>query len=43
MLDILQKYKLFANFKKCWFYKDKIGLLSNIISAQRVKIKDKKI
>ena len=43
MLDILEKYKLFANLKKYWFYKDKICFISYIILALRVKIEDKQI
>ena len=43
VLDILKKYKLFANLKKCRFYKDEVYFLSYIILAQRVKMKDKQI
>ena len=31
VLDILQKHRLFANLKKCWFYKDKVCFLNYII------------
>lgn len=41
--DILQKNDLFANLKKCRFYKDKVYFLGYIVSAQKVQIEDKRI
>ena len=43
VFEKLRKYKLFANFKKFWFYKDEIWFLRYIILAQVVQIKDEKI
>lgn len=43
MLDILRKFSLFANLKKCYFYKNKMHFLGYVILAQEIKIKDKKI
>ena len=43
MLDILRKYRLFANLKKCQFHKNKVYFLGYTMLAQRVKIKDKQI
>ena len=43
MLDVLQRYRLFANLKKCRFHKDKVRFLGYVILAQGVKIEDKQI
>ena len=43
MLDLLQKNGLFANLKKCRFYRDKVRMLGYVVSAQGVQIEDKKI
>ena len=43
LLDVLSRYKFFANLKKCQFYKDKIYFLNCIILAWQVKIEDKQI
>ena len=43
LLDVLQKRKLFANLKKCRFYKNRICFLGYIIFEYRVKVKDKQI
>ena len=39
----LRKYGLFANLKKCWFYKDEVQFLGYVVSAQGVRMKDEKI
>lgn len=33
ILENLQKYSLFANLKKCWFYQDKIYFFGYAIST----------
>ena len=33
VLDVLRRHGLFANLKKCWFYKDEICFLGYIVSA----------
>ena len=43
VLDILKKHWLFANLKKCQFYKDEVCFLGYITLAQRVRIEDKQI
>ena len=43
MLDVLHRHGLFANLKKYQFYKNEICFLNYIVSAQKVKIKDKYI
>ena len=39
----LRKHGLFANFKKCRFYKDKVWFLEYVVSAYRVQIKNERI
>ena len=39
----MQRHKLFANLKKCQFYKNEVYFLGYIGLAQEVKIKDKQI
>lgn len=39
----LQRYSYFANFKKYCFLKNKVRFLGYVLSAQGVKIEDKKI
>ena len=43
VLDLLRKNGLFANLKKCWFYKDKIQFLGYVVSSQGIRIKDERI
>ena len=43
MLNILKRYRLFANLKKCQFYKNEIRFLGYIVSAQGIRIEDKQI
>ena len=43
MLDVPRRYKLFANLKKCRFYKDEVFFLGYVVLAQEVNIKDKQI
>ena len=43
VLEELRKNSFFANFKKCHFHKDKVRFLGYVMSAQRIKIKDKRI
>ena len=40
VLDVLRKYALHANLKKCWFHKDEVCFLGYVVSAQRVKMED---
>ena len=42
VFEKLRKYSLFANLKKCQFYKVKICFLNYVVSAQRVKIEAEK-
>ena len=39
----LRKNGLFANFKKCCFYKDEVRFLGYVLSAQGVRIEEEKI
>ena len=43
VLDVLQRHRLFANLKKCWFHKDEIYFLGYIVSAQGIRMEDKRI
>lgn len=43
VLDVLRKHSLFANLKKCYFYKNKICFLSYVVSTQKIRIKGKRI
>ena len=43
ILKKLWKYGLFANLKKCQFYKDKICFPRYVVSVYRVKMEDKSI
>ena len=43
VLDILRKYDLYANLRKCWFHKDEVRFLGYVVSAQGVRIEDKQI
>ena len=43
VVEKLKKHSLFANFKKCQFYKDKVCFLGYVVSAHRVQMEDKKI
>ena len=43
MLNKLRKHGLFANLKKCCFYKNEVQFLSYVMSAHRVKMEDKQI
>lgn len=43
VLDILQKYGLFANVKKCYFNKNEVHFLNYLILAQIIQIEDEKI
>ena len=40
VLDVLKRHGLFANLKKCWFYKDEDCFLGYIVLAQEVKMED---
>ena len=42
-LKELWKNDLFANFKKSWFYKDKICFLRYVISEQEIRMKNLRI
>ena len=39
-MKVLKTYKLFANLKKCQFYKNEVCFLGNIVLVQRVKMED---
>ena len=43
VLDIPRKNGLFANLKKCWFYKDKVQFLGYVVLSQGIRIEDKRI
>ena len=43
VLDVLRRHRLFANLKKCRFYKNEVCFLSYVVLIQGVKIKDKQI
>ena len=43
VLDVLRRYGLFANLKKCQFYKDEVCFLGYIVSAQGVRMEDEQI
>lgn len=41
MLDILRKYRFFANLKIYLFYKNKVYFFSYVVLGQKVRINDK--
>ena len=43
VLNQLQKFLLYANWKKFWFYQEKIQFLGYIMSLQDICIEDEKI
>ena len=43
IVDISNKYSLFANLKKYKFYKNKFCFLGNLVLAYKIKIENKKI
>ena len=43
VLDLLRKNGLFANLKKCRFYKDKVRFLGYVVSNQGIRMEDEKI
>ena len=43
VLDFLRKNSLFANLKKCRFYKDEVRFLKYVVSRQGIWMEDKKI
>ena len=43
MLHLFGKNGLFANLKKCWFYKDEIKFLEYIILSQAIRMKNERI
>lgn len=43
VLDLLKKNGLFANLAKCRFYKDRVRFLWYVMSAQEVRMENKKI
>ncbi len=43
VLEHLQKHGFYANLKKCQFHKDEVQFLSFIVSAQGIRIEEKKI
>ena len=43
VLEILRKNVMFANLKKCQFYKDKVRFLEYVVSSQGIRIEDERI
>ena len=43
ILQVLREHKLYAKFKKCEFYKDKIQYLGHVISKERISVDPDKI
>ena len=43
VLDLLRKYGLFINLKKCRFHKNEVQFLGYIVSSQGIRMEDKKI
>ena len=43
VLDQLQKFSLYANLKKCWFYREEVWFLSYIVSWQGTRMEDERI
>ena len=43
VLDHLRKHGLYANFKKCQFYQDEVCFLGYVVSAQGIRMEDKRI
>ena len=43
VLDLLRKNGLFANLKKCRFHQDEVRFLGYVVSAQGVRMEDKRI
>lgn len=37
------KHGMYANLKKCWFYKDEVQFLDIIIFAQGIRMEEKRI
>ncbi len=40
---VLDKLRLYANFKKCWFYQDEVRFLGYIVSHQSIQMEEKQI
>ena len=43
VLEILQKYGLFANLKKCRFHQDEIRFLGFVVSNKGIRIEEERI
>ena len=43
VLEELRKNRLFTSLKKCRFYKNKVRFLGYVVSAQEIRIEEKKI
>ena len=43
VLEILKKNVLFANLKKCRFYKDEVQFLGYVVSSQDIWMEDERI
>ena len=43
VLDVLRKYGLYANLKKCRFHKDKVRFLGFVVSRDSIKIEEERI
>ena len=43
VLNVLRRYRLFANLKKCQFHKNEVCFLDYIVSAQEIRMEDEQI
>ena len=43
VLDFLRKNGLFANLKKCWFYKDEVQFVGYVVSSHDIRMEDERI
>ena len=43
VLEVLRKYGLYANLKKCRFYKDEVRFLGFVISRNSIRMEEKRI
>ena len=43
VLDLFKKNGLFANLKKCRFYKDEVRFLGYVVLSQGIRIEDERI
>ena len=43
VLDVLRKYGLYANLKKCRFHKDEVRFLDFVVSRDSIRIEEERI